>query len=186
VVPLQDALPWGGGSGHGVHEEPQVAFSLFETQFTVFLPQSWYPSTHAMSQAPPVQTALACCTPVPGAGQVAQLAPHWLAVSGTHVPPHSMFPSEQAQSRPHSSGVPRHVAVAPTAVGQALQVSPQWAGDELLTHCPLHRWYPVLQVIAHSVPLQVDWPWGSVGQAAQEAPQADGLLFATQVLPHRW
>ena len=157
-----------------------------QTQLKVVLPQSWYPSTHARPQTPPEQTALACCTLVPGAGQVAQVAPHWVAVSWTHVPPHSMFPSEQAQSRPHSSGVPRQVAVAPSAVGQAPQLVPQWSGDELLTHCPLHRWYPLLHVIPHSVPLQVDWPWGSVGQAVQEAPQADGLLVATQVLPHRW
>jgi hypothetical protein len=56
------------------------------------------------------------------------------------VPPHSWFPGEQFHSRPHSSGLPLQVAVAPEAPGQGVQLAPHVAGEVLLTHWPLHQW----------------------------------------------
>lgn len=41
-------------------------------------------------------------------------------------------------------------------------------------------------MIPHWVPLHVARPFGSVGHGVQAEPQPAGLLFATQVLSHRW
>jgi hypothetical protein len=59
----------------------------------------------------------------------------------------------------------------------------------LLTHWPLHKWNPVLQITLHAggVPAQVACAFVVFrGQGVHEAPQVDTLVFETHLLPHWW
>lgn len=124
----------------------------------------------------------------PWGGQALQLGPHCWGLWSTQVPPQRCCPAGHSKFSPHTGGFPEQVVLAPALCGQGVHRLPQVAVDVLLTHWPLHKWKPAVQVMPHTgdVPAQVLCPWGSVGQGEQEAPQLFTLLFATQLLPHGW
>jgi hypothetical protein len=71
-VPSQVAVPF-VGTGHAVHELPQVATLVFDTHSP---PQLWKPVLHAMPQLVPLQVAL----PFDGTGQAVHDVPQLCAL----------------------------------------------------------------------------------------------------------
>jgi len=82
AMPSQVALPLSGGAGQAVHEAPQDATLVFETQA---LPHWWKPAAQTEPQLVPLQVA----TPLAGATHAVQLLPQLATlVLETQAAPH--------------------------------------------------------------------------------------------------
>jgi len=186
LVPLQVVVP-PVAVGHGVHEVPQVAVAVLETQLPE---QTWYPDVHVpTTQVDPEQVVV----PTLPVGQAAQTPPHSRYVPAaqavaTHVVPEQAYAVapviEQVAHVPPQSIVPAAQAVATHVVPeQAYAVAPV---VEQVAHVPPQSIVPVLHVNPHAVPSQVAAPFGGVAQAVHALPQVATLLLETQLPEQTW
>ena len=199
LVPLQVVVP-PVAVGHGVHEVPQVAVAVLETQLPE---QTWYPDVHVpTTQVDPEQVVV----PTLPVGHAAQTPPHSRYVPAAqavathvvpeqayavapvveqvaHVPPQSIVPVLHVNAHV----VPSQVAAPFGGVAQAVHALPQVATLLLETQLPEQTWYPDAHAVAtHVVPEQANVVAFVVGQTAQALPQASTPeLSATQVPPQR-
>jgi hypothetical protein len=120
VVPLQVVVPF-GEVGQAVHEVPQVATLLLETQLPA---QTWYPDAHAVATHDVPEQAKAVALAV---GQTAQTVPQASKPGplATHVPPQRLNPDLQTQACVAMS----HVSLAAHCVSSA----------QPGLHCPFAR-----------------------------------------------
>ena len=89
MVPLavsHAAMPSLGGAGHAVHDVPQLATAVSETQVPAPAPQRWKPLLHANAHALLVHTGTAFGSDDAGHVTHADAVPHWSVLSSGKQP----------------------------------------------------------------------------------------------------
>ena len=139
----------------GVQAVHDVAPQLEVLPFeTHALPHRWKPALQVKPHLVPSQVGLALAG---AAHAVHDVVPQlFVLLFDWHVPEQSCEPGAQT---------PMHDAV-------------------LAMHTPAHSFIPDGHIPPHIVPSQVGVPPVGIGQAVQEVPHPDVLVFATQAVPH--
>lgn len=170
------------GSAHGVHSDPHVLVSAFDTQNPL---QSWVPEAQGCPQAAVESTHTPWQTffplghfaphdvpshvdsPPVGTGQAVHELPHDAVLElATHLPPHRWKPFLHVS--PQLPAV--HVAVPFGSVGHTVHAAPQApASSSRLQDVP-HRWCCAMQSRPHWPLLHVAVALSAVGHGTQDLP----------------